>query len=157
MTVTMVMPENDKATAVAEALSRALSETIVETAKAQSFHWNVTGMSFGPLHALFQEIYEDHFAAQDLVAERIRAIGAFVDGRLSYALSNSSITESEGTPRASDMLRELAQDQRTLAESMIEVAQVADEHGDLGTNDLAIQRAQVHDKFAWMLESHVSA
>ena len=56
--------------------------TAVTTMMAQNFHWNVTGMAFGPLHALFQEIYEDHFTAQDDLAERIRTIGHAVDGRL---------------------------------------------------------------------------
>ena len=28
--------------------------------------------------------------------------------------------------------------------------------GDLVTNDLAIERADVHDKFAWILESHLA-
>ena len=67
---------------VAEALYQCVAETTVTTMMAQNFHWNVTGMAFGPLHALFQEIYEDHFTAQDDLAERIRTIGHAVDGRL---------------------------------------------------------------------------
>ena len=46
---------------------------------AQNFHWNAFR-----LYALFQEIYEDHFTAQDDLAERIRSIGHTVDGRLQH-------------------------------------------------------------------------
>jgi len=48
---------------------------------AQNCHGNVTGMSFGSLHALFQDIYEDHFAAQDDLAERVRALEGGQRGR----------------------------------------------------------------------------
>ena len=128
---------------------------MVETAKAQTCHWNVTGMAFGPLHALFQEIYEDHFAAQDVIAERLKAIGAHADGRLAQALSNSAIEESGGALAAIDMVRDLTRDQETLSRTLLDTARVAEEHDDLVTNDLAIERAKVHDKFAWMLRAHL--
>ena len=57
------------------ALNQSIAELVVTTMMAQNFHWNVTGMAFGPLHELFQKIYEDHFLAQDELAERIKAIG----------------------------------------------------------------------------------
>ncbi len=64
-----------------EHLATSLAETAIETVKAQNYHWNVTGMAFGPLHELFQRIYEDHFQAQDTLAERIKALGGHADGR----------------------------------------------------------------------------
>ena len=39
---------------IAEALNQSVAETAVTTMLAQNFHWNVTGMAFGPLHDLFQ-------------------------------------------------------------------------------------------------------
>ena len=54
---------------IVEALNQSVAETAVTTMLAQNFHWNVTGMAFGPLHDLFQKIYEDHFIAQDDLAE----------------------------------------------------------------------------------------
>ena len=55
-----IAPSNREA--IAKALYQCVSETAVTTMLAQNYHWNVTGMAFGPLHNLFQEIYEDHFA-----------------------------------------------------------------------------------------------
>ena len=155
MSVSIVASEHAISTEVAETLAQALSETMVETAKAQTYHWNVTGMAFGPLHALFQEIYEDHFAAQDVIAERMKAIGAHADGRFAQALATSTIKEPEGKPAAIDMVRDLARDQRTLSRTLLTAAHVAERYDDLVTNDLAIERASLHDKFAWMLESHI--
>ena len=88
---------------IAQALYQCVAETVVTTMMAQNFHWNVTGMSFGPLHALFQEIYEDHFTAQDDLAERIRTIGHSVDGRLHSMVGISKIIEDESDAAKSDL------------------------------------------------------
>lgn len=141
---------------VVEALHQAISETAVETVKAQNFHWNVEGMAFGPLHELFQKIYEDHFEAQDELGERVKALGEHADGRFSTFLKRSTIAESDGKISAKKMVEELASDQEQLSATMIALAELADTHGDLVTNDMAIGRAQVHDKFAWMLRAHLA-
>lgn len=141
---------------IAEGLAQALSETCVETMKAQNFHWNVTGMAFGPLHQLFQQMYEDHFQAQDDIAERIRALDVHVDGRLDGFLKRSAVKESDGKLSDKDMIAQLVADQETISTTLRDVAVLAEKHGDLVTNDLAISRAGVHDKFAWLLRSHIA-
>ena len=141
---------------VIEHFQQALSETIVTTSKAQSYHWNVTGMAFGPLHALFQDIYEDHFAAQDDLAERIKALGGHADGRPSVALKRSPGTECAGHLKPEAMVEQLAGDERKLSETMRGAAKAAEDVGDFASHDLAVERIATHVKFAWMLESHLS-
>ena len=136
-------------------LTQALAETAVATMKAQNFHWNVTGMSFGSLHELFQEIYEDHFKAQDLLAERIKAFDAHAEGRLSVFLERSAVEEHDGRTDARTMVEVLMNDQETLSATLSALAEVADQHGDFATNDMATQRVEDHDKFAWMLRAHL--
>jgi starvation-inducible DNA-binding protein len=138
-----------------DALHQALAETTVLTLKAQNFHWNVTGMSFGALHKLFQEIYEDHFEAQDELAERVKALGGHADGRFAEFLKRSAITESDGKLNAKAMVEALKADQETASATLRAVAELADQHGDIVTNDLGIERANAHDKFAWMLRAHL--
>ena len=74
---------------IIEALNQAIAETAITTMLAQNFHWNVTGMGFGPLHDLFQKIYEDHFQAQDDLAERVKAIGGHAEGMLASMIKRS--------------------------------------------------------------------
>ena len=62
------------------------------------------GMTFGPLHALFQEIYEDHFGAQDEIAERIKTIGGHASTALATTLAASALEECDGTISASEMV-----------------------------------------------------
>ena len=133
----------------------ALADTSVETVKAQSYHWNVSGPQFSALHDLFQQIYEDHFRAQDALAERIKSLGGHVDGRYSTFLNSSTLMECDGRVTSERMIRNLASDQESLSASLQNLARVADENGDLVTNDLAVMRAGTHDKFGWILRSHI--
>ena len=94
-----------------------VAEICVETMKAQNYHWNVSGMAFGPLHELFQEIYEDHFEAQDELAERVKALDAHAEGRLSAFLERSKVQECDGRVPAETMIANLAGDQETIAAS----------------------------------------
>ncbi len=155
MSLTVLSENPSTETQTSHGLRKVLADVVVETAKAQTYHWNVTGMAFGPLHALFQEVYEDHFSAQDELAERIKAIGGHVDGKLSASLSASALEECDGSLTAQEMVKQLAEDQKHISNAAIDLARIAEREGDLVTNDLAIGRASVHDKFAWLLSAHL--
>lgn len=142
--------------AICEALNQCVAETAVTTMLAQNFHWNVTGMAFGPLHALFQQVYEDHFTAQDDLAERVKALGGHAEGQLAGMLKRSKVAEHDGHATAEQMVETLAKAQSTIAATLAGTAAVAEEHGDLLTQDLAIARGQVHEKFAWLLRAHLA-
>ena len=62
MTQTAIDLTTDSRAAIADALNQSVAETAVTTMLAQNFHWNVTGMAFGPLHELFQKIYEKNLS-----------------------------------------------------------------------------------------------
>ncbi len=145
----------DAATQIVEALNQCVAETAVTTMLAQNFHWNVTGMAFGPLHDLFQTIYEDHFGAQDDLAERIKALDAHAEGTLAGMLKRSKVAEVNGVPSAEDMVRLLKDAQETIAETLAGAGELAAQHGDALTEDLCIARGHVHEKFAWMLRAHL--
>ncbi|MEL6198355.1 MAG: DNA starvation/stationary phase protection protein [Pseudomonadota bacterium] len=140
---------------VVAALTQALSETVVTTMKAQNFHWNVEGMAFGPLHDLFQKIYEDHFEAQDEIAERIKALDGHALGTLQGHLARAKVAEVDGVPSDKEMIAHMRADQQLLAGAMYAVGEVAAKHGDKLSEDLAIERGRTHEKFAWILGSHL--
>ena len=97
MTQSAMALDTDARAAIADALNQSVAETAVATMLAQNFHWNVTGMGFGPLHDLFQKIYEDHFIAQDDLAERIKALDAHAEGTLAGMLA-AEIANGIDTP-----------------------------------------------------------
>ncbi|MEL7131539.1 MAG: DNA starvation/stationary phase protection protein [Pseudomonadota bacterium] len=156
MTQTAVALSSDARAAIVEALNQSVAETTVTTMLAQNFHWNVTGMAFGPLHDLFQKIYEDHFLAQDDLAERIKALDAHAEGTLGGMLKRSKVQEHEGNASDKEMIKAMQEAQETLATTLAGAGQLAAEHGDTLTEDLCIARGQTHEKFAWFLRSHLA-
>ncbi|WP_293574929.1 DNA starvation/stationary phase protection protein [Phaeobacter sp.] len=156
MTQTAQALSTDATTKIADALNQCVAETAVTTMLAQNFHWNVTGMAFGPLHDLFQKIYEDHFVAQDDLAERVKALNAHAEGTLAGMLKRSKIAEADSVPSAEEMIRLMKEAQETLAETLAGAGELAAEHGDTLTEDLCIARGQTHEKFAWFLRAHLS-
>jgi starvation-inducible DNA-binding protein len=148
--------DSDAVAAVVDGLHQALAETAVATSKQQNYHWNVTGMAFGPLHDLFQKFYEDHFEAQDDIAERVKALEGHAEGRMSEWLKRSKISECDGKVDAKTMIANLLADQETLAGTFGALAELAEEKGDFITNDFAIERATTHEKNAWLLRAHLA-
>jgi starvation-inducible DNA-binding protein len=156
MTQTAATLTTDAQTQITDALNQCVAETAVTTMLAQNFHWNVTGMAFGPLHDLFQQMYEDHFVAQDDLAERAKALQGHAEGTLAGMLKRSKVTEVEGVPAAAEMIRLLMEAQMTLAATLAGAGELAASHGDTLTEDLCIARGQTHEKFAWLLRAHIS-
>ncbi|MEO1222292.1 MAG: DNA starvation/stationary phase protection protein [Pseudomonadota bacterium] len=156
MTQTARAMSTDARAEIVEALNQAVAETAVTTMLAQNFHWNVKGMAFGPLHELFQKVYEDHFVAQDDLAERIKALDAHAEGTLAGMLKRSKVTEHDGHASDVEMIKALLTAQETLATTLAGAGELAAKHGDTLTEDLCIARGQTHEKFAWFLRSHIA-
>ncbi len=146
------MTDKDK---TADALSRLLADSYVLYLKTHNFHWNVKGPMFTTLHTLFMTQYTELSLAVDEIAERIRALGAVAPGSFSAYSKLAQVQEAEGVPKATDMIRELAADQAKVTAAAKKVVEMAEAAGDDATADLGIQRIQVHEKNAWMLESHL--
>ncbi len=155
MTQTAVALSTDARAEIVAALNQSVAETAVTTMLAQNFHWNVTGMAFGPLHDLFQTIYEDHFTAQDDLAERIKALDGHAEGTLAGMVQRSKVKEHDGHAAAEAMIKAMQEAQETLAATLAGAGAAAATHGDTLTEDLCIARGQTHEKFAWMLRSHL--
>ncbi len=156
MTQTARTLSTDATAQIAEALNQCVAETAVATMLAQNFHWNVTGMAFGPLHDLFQTMYEDHFVAQDDLAERIKALDAHAEGTLAGMVARSKVKEHDGHASDQEMIKAMQVAQETLAATLAGAGALAAEHGDTLTEDLCIARGQEHEKFAWLLRSHLA-
>lgn len=155
MTQTATALSTDAQTEIVEALNQSVAETAVTTMLAQNFHWNVTGMAFGPLHDLFQKMYEDHFVAQDDLAERIKALKGHAEGTLAGMIKRSKVDEHDGHASDKEMIRMMMEAQETLAKTLAGCGELAANHGDTLTEDLCIARGQEHEKFAWFLRAHL--
>ena len=85
--------------------------------------------------------------------EEIRLPNPVFEGDTIY--SESKVLESDGKITDKEMIKLLADAETTVASTLSGVAAIAEKSGDLLTQDLAITRGQVHEKFAWLLNSHI--
>ena len=142
---------------IAAGLSRLLADTYTLYLKTHNFHWNVTGPMFNTLHLMFETQYNELALAVDLIAERIRALGVVAPGSYREFGKLTSIKESDGSPSANEMIRQLVEGQETVVRTARTVFPDADAANDEPTADLLTQRMQVHEKNAWMLRSLLEA
>ena len=141
--------------AVVNELSVLLASSYTLYLKTQNYHWNVTGPMFTTLHTLFETQYTELALANDEIAERIRALGAFAPGSLAEFAKVSVVKEAKGRSTAKEMIQILVADQRAVAKAAHKVIEAADKAGDQATADLGTRRVDIHEKNAWMLQSHL--
>lgn len=138
---------------IAHGLSALLADSYTLYLMTHNFHWNVTGPMFNTLHLMFMGQYTEQWNALDVIAERIRALGHPAPGTYKEFSRMSSISEVEGTPKATEMIRYLVDAQEATARTARELFPVVSAANDQPTADLLTQRLEVHEKTAWMLRS----
>ena len=146
---------NAHAQRIASQASHLLADSYTLYLKTHNYHWNVTGPMFTTLHTLFETQYTELALAVDEIAERIRAVGSPAPGSYTQFAELAKVKEAKGIPKAVDMIRELANDHRTVAETAKALIGVAEEANDQATADLATRRIELHEKAAWMLAAHL--
>jgi len=143
----------DDRIAIADGLSHLLADTYTLYLKTHNFHWNVTGPMFNTLHLMFEAQYMELSLAVDLIAERIRSLGIHAPATYSAYARLTSIPETEGVPKATEMIQLLVEGQEAVTRTARSIFAIVDKASDEPTADLLTQRMQVHEKTAWMLRS----
>jgi starvation-inducible DNA-binding protein len=139
--------------AIAKGLSELLADSYSLYLMTHNFHWNVTGPMFNTLHNMFMAQYTEQWAALDLIAERIRALGEPAPATYKEFSKLTSIAEVSGTPKALEMVRYLVKAQEATAKTARKLFSLVDKANDQPTADLLTQRLDIHEKTAWMLRS----
>lgn len=139
--------------AIARGLSDVLADTYRLVFKTHAYHWNVEGPAFFSMHKLTEEQYEDMFAAADVLAERIRALGHLAPSRMDEILNRSKIEDASGELNAREMAQDLAASHERVAHRLHALAEMSGSRRDIVTEDLATARSAFHEQAAWMLRA----
>jgi starvation-inducible DNA-binding protein len=137
---------------IAGALNALIADMFALYLKTKNFHWHMSGPHFRDYHLLLDEQADQLFGATDAIAERVRKIGGTTlhsighIGRLQRVLDNDA---DFVTPL--DMLAELRDDNKQLAERMRETHSVCDEHGDVATASLLENWIDEAERRVWYL------
>jgi starvation-inducible DNA-binding protein len=139
--------------AINQGLAETLSDTFTLYVKTQGYHWNVTGPHFRSLHLTFEEQYLELRAAADVLAERMRALGATAPGSFAEFSELATVKDHVPTADATQMIKNLLKDHETIAKAVRPLVDVAEDAKDGATADLFNARLQAHENAAWMLRS----
>ena len=141
---------------IVASLSKFMADTYSLYLKTHYYHWNVTGPMFQTLHLMFEQHYNEIWAAVDVIAERIRSLGFTAPGTYSEFSRMTSIQEDRKVPSADEMIRALVTGHEVVIKTARGIFPLAEKAQDQSTLDLLTQRMQIHEKTAWMLRSLIS-
>ena len=142
--------------AVNNMLTAVLADAVVLYTKTRKFHWNVSGQSFMELHKLYEAQYTELAEIIDEIAERIRTIGFYAEGRLSELLKLTSLKEPAVPKHFKDQIPNLDADHEKIINNLRKQIDTLDEkYKDIGSSDFLTGLLKQHEKMAWMLRSYL--
>jgi starvation-inducible DNA-binding protein len=121
--------------------------------KAHYFHWNVEGIHFQELHALFETVYSEVYGAVDEFAEKIRSLGGYAPGSNSRFSALSYIPDEIEILPGEAMVAELLQDADAMFKILKRVYDIAEVEGEHGFSNFLAERMDAFRKHAWMLRA----
>ncbi len=132
-------------------MNKVLANYHVFYQKLRNYHWNVKGSDFFDLHEKFEELYTSAVTNIDEIAERIRVFGKTPMSTLAEYLQVSDIKETGTDLTPIEMTGQVLADIETLDGFLVEVAEAANEVGDMATMDLMNSMIRSLEKQHWML------
>jgi starvation-inducible DNA-binding protein len=141
---------------LSEKLNILLSNYQVFYINARGFHWNIKGKKFFELHAKFEEIYNDLLVKIDEIAERILTLGHTPLHTFSEYTAVSAIHEARNVSDGTEAMQNILISFRTLIQLQREIASIAADSGDEGTNALMSDYIREQEKLVWMYSAYLA-
>lgn len=142
--------------AVASILNVLLSDEQVLYTKTRNYHWNYEGDNFMEMHKFYEGQYGELEEIVDEVAERIRMLGHYPEGRLKDFLKLTRLQEQDYTTVQTEQVRNLLADHESIIINIRKViSKIDDTYKDAGTTDFITGVIKQHEKMAWMLRSYL--
>ncbi len=159
-TVTHALPlelEEPVRLEMTERLNQLLADTITLRDMYKKHHWQVAGPTFYQLHLLFDKHFGEQAEIVDTIAERIQLLGGLA---LAMAADVAETTQIERPPRGREevpvQLSRLLDAHQIIIRQCRELAKLADELGDDGTNDLAVSDVlRTNELQSWFISEHL--
>lgn len=143
---------NDGVAAIVNALNGLLADAFALYLKTKNFHWHVSGPHFRDYHVMLDEQADQIYASTDPLAERVRKIG----GRTLLSIGQISQLQSlkdndKDFVKPLDMLRELMEDNKKVAQAMREAHKICDDAEDVSTASLLEIYLDETERRVWFL------
>src|SRR4051812_37937364 len=137
---------------VSAMMNAILADVFALYLKTKNFHWHMSGPHFRDYHLLLDEQADQLFAMTDPIAERVRKIGGLTLRSIGHIAQLQRISDNDAEfVDPSDMLAELREDNKSLAERLREAHNVCEEHRDLATATLIEVWIDETERRTWFL------
>ena len=137
---------------VTAALNGILADVFALYIKTKNFHWHVSGPHFRDYHLLLDEQADQIYAMTDPIAERVRKLGGITIRSIGQISRTQRLLDNDAEyVEPSDMLAELADDNKILSTSLREAHNVCDERGDVATASLLEVWLDETERRVWFL------
>jgi starvation-inducible DNA-binding protein len=137
---------------IAGAINALLADTFALYLKTKNFHWHMSGPHFRDYHLMLDEHSDQIFAMTDVLAERVRKLGAPTLRSIGDITRHQRIADNDAayvTP--DDMLAELRDDTQRFITAMREAHDVCEEHNDVATTSLLEVYIDEAERRVWFL------
>ncbi len=141
----------------ATALNQILVDTITLYNLYKKHHWQVAGHTFYQLHLLFDKHANEQLELVDLLAERVQLLGGVAIGMPADVAERTKIERAPlGVEEVPVMIDRLLEAHELILTETREIADKAQERGDLGTNDLLVSDVvRTNELQVWFIGEHV--
>jgi starvation-inducible DNA-binding protein len=137
---------------IAGSLNAILADVFSLYLKTKNFHWHMSGPHFRDYHLLLDEQADQLFAMTDPIAERVRKVGGATLRSIGHIARTQRILDNDADyVEPEDMLKELREDNTTLAARLREAHNVCDEHRDIASASLIEVWIDETERRAWFL------
>ena len=137
-----------------EQLIETFCDNFVNSYRAHSIHFNITGQNFYSYHKLLQKIYEDSENIQDDLGELIRTLKTLAPETITDILNGADLQDTISYSNDPlDLLRLVRDGQEHMVNSYIKLNDVAETEGQVQIANFAQDRIRVHNKFIWMIDA----
>lgn len=137
---------------IAAAMNGILADVFALYLKTKNFHWHMSGPHFRDYHLLLDEQAVELLAMTDPIAERVRKLGGLTITSIGNIARLQRVEDNDAEyVEPSDMLAELREDNKALAERLREAHDVCDEHRDVATASLIEVWIDEAERRTWFL------
>lgn len=142
---------------IIELAHKILSNTFIMYFKAHSYHWNVEGNDWYQYHNFFGGIYNELWAAIDLLAEHIRILGDYGPYSLTKMYAHKTIAEDIAKPiNTTAMLKNLLIANSIILMDLHQFLEALETAKQPGFANLITDRITAHEKHGYMLQSSLN-
>ena len=146
----------DQKSASAQILQKMLANQYVLYTKTRNYHWNIEGPDFLQMHEFYERLYTELEEGFDEVAERIRQLGHYAEGRLKDFLNTTDLLEGDYPNHKPEQISNLLNDHETIIRLLRnEIDKLTDDIKDAGTADFVTGMMEKHEQWAWFLRSYL--